>query len=123
MTSRLATCCLLSALVPAFAAAQSSTTAGAERLSLDRAIRIAVENNRQLETARLQVEKADADLAATRTRRLPVFETEVQASQLLTPVDFAFPQGAFGDFPGIGPIPSVDTKVSVPRRMYSVTGL
>jgi len=38
------------------------------------------------------------------------------ASQLLTPVDFGFPQGAFGDYPGIGPIPSTDTTLSVPRQ-------
>ena len=55
-------------------------------------------------------------MAVARTRRLPTFQTEATASQLLTPVDFAFPQGAFGDFPGIGPIPSADTTVSVPRQ-------
>ena len=80
------------------------------------AVRTAVESNRQLQAARLRVEKADADVAAARTRRLPLFETEVHASQLLTPVDFAFPRGAFGDFAGTGPIPSVDTTVSVPRQ-------
>ena len=44
------------------------------------------------------------------------FDTEVSASQLLTPVGFSFPQGAFGTFPGTGPIPSVDTTVKVPMQ-------
>lgn len=115
MTTRIAVSCLLALAVPALAAAQPSLAAG-ERLSLEAAVRTAVENNRQLQTARLQIEKAEADLAVARTRRLPVFETEVTASQLLSPVDFAFPQGAFGDFPATGPIPSADTTVSVPRQ-------
>ena len=116
MTTRIVASCVLALGFPALAAGQPVSGATAERLSLDTAIRIAVENNRQLQTALLQVQKADADVAAARTRRLPVFETEVKASQLLSPVDFGFPQGAFGDYPGIGPIPSTDTTISVPRQ-------
>jgi outer membrane protein TolC len=104
--------CLLLVLVPAIAAAQTT----APVLSLDDALKIAVENNHQLASSRLEIDKAEADLAIARTRRLPVFELEGSASQLITPVDFAFPQGAFGDFPGIGPIPAADTTVSVPRQ-------
>ena len=86
-----------SAVRPAFAQASTDTLGpAAERLSLETAVRLAVENNRQLQTTRLQVEKADADLATARTRRLPRFSTELSASQLLSPVDFAFPKGAFG---------------------------
>jgi outer membrane protein TolC len=110
---RIAACLVTASLLPAAAGAQSPA---AERLTLAAAVQQAVDNNRQVETARLQVEKAEADLATARTRRLPVFETEVSASQLLTPVDFAFPQGAFGSFPGTGPIPAADTTVSVPRQ-------
>jgi outer membrane protein TolC len=36
---------------------------------------------------------------------------------LLTPVHFPFSQGAFGDYPGVGPIPGTDTEVSVPRQL------
>jgi outer membrane protein TolC len=94
MKSHIAVCLVLASLVPASASAQSVRSSG-ERLSLDGAIRLAIENNRQLQTARLQVQKAEADVAAARTRRLPIFETEVTTSQLMTPVSFAFPQGAF----------------------------
>src|SRR4029434_5743476 len=31
--------------------------------------------------------------------------------------DFSFPQGACGEFPGVGPIPATDTDVSVPRQL------
>jgi outer membrane protein TolC len=85
-------------------------------LTLADAVRLAVAHNTQVQTAMLQVQKADAEVTTARSRRLPVFETEVSASQLVTPVDFAFPQGAFGSFPGTGPIPAADTTVSVPRQ-------
>jgi outer membrane protein TolC len=105
------------ALCPLAAAAQPQPTfAPAERLSLDAAVRMALEHNLQLQSTRLEIEKAEATLIAARTRRLPTFQTEVSTSQLITPVDFAFPQGAFGTFPGIGPVPAVDTTVSVERQ-------
>jgi outer membrane protein TolC len=104
-------------LLPAMAAAQSASAPMGERLSLDIAVRLALENNRQIQTALLQVEKAEQDVAVAKTRRLPIFDLEAQASQLLTPVSFAFPQGAFGEFAGIGPVPAVDTDVSVPRQL------
>jgi outer membrane protein TolC len=116
MTSRIATCCFLAFVIPAAVFGQSAPESAAEPLSLRAAIRLAIDNNRQVQTARLQVEKAGEDLAAARTRRLPVFELEATASQLLTPVGFAFPRGAFGDFPGTGPIPAADTTVNVPRQ-------
>ena len=115
MNMRTAITCVVMLLIAANTSAQPRIPDG-ERLSLEAAIQMALENNRQLQTARLQIEKAEADVAAARTRRLPAFETEVSASQLLTPVDFGFPQGAFGHFPGTGPIPSVDMTVSVPRQ-------
>ena len=87
-----------------------------ERLSLETAIRLAIENNRLLATQRLQINRAEEDIGATRARRLPSLDTSFFGSQLLTAVDFSFPQGAFGTFPGIGPIPSVDSVVSVPRQ-------
>ena len=108
--------CVWACLIPSLAAGQPQPQPITERLSLEAAVRIAIEHNRQLQTARLQVTKAEEDLAVAKTRRLPIFESELKASQLLTPVSFAFPQGAFGDFPATGPIPSTDTTISVPRQ-------
>jgi len=115
MTKRLVTWCLLAGLTPGVAGAQTAARP-AERLSLELAVQIAVEHNRQLVSARLQVANADDQIAIARTRRLPVFSTEAQASQLLSPVSFSFPAGSFGAFPATGPIPSTDTTINVPRQ-------
>jgi outer membrane protein len=111
-----ALCCLLALAAPGAVSAQTAVPSRGEVLTLERAIEIAVESNRHVQSARLQIEKAQADLASARTSRLPSFSTEVSTSQLLTPVGFAFPQGAFGEFPGIGPVPATNTTVTVPRR-------
>ena len=115
MTKRLVSWCLLAALIPGIAAAQTAPRAG-ERLSLEQAVRLAVDNNRQLGSARLQVAKAEDQIGIARTRRLPIFSTEAQASQLLSPVSFSFPEGSFGTFPATGPIPSTDTTINVSRQ-------
>lgn len=104
-------------LLPTLAAAQTTSVTITERLTLDRAIQLAIGNNRQIQSAALQLQKASEEVEIARSRRLPVFDIEGQASQLLTPVDFAFPQGAFGEFAGIGPIPATDTNVSVPKQL------
>jgi outer membrane protein TolC len=117
MKTRVDIVCFVLTLLPAVVAAQSTTVTVTERLSLDTAVKLALENNRQLQNSALQLQKAGEDVGIARTRRLPVFDIEGQASHLLTPVNFSFPQGAFGDFSGIGPIPATDTDVSVPQQM------
>src|SRR5687767_15510351 len=110
MTSRFITCgCFLALLAPAIAQGQTAIPVNqltpatpVERLALDTAVQLAVDNNRQLKSAMLQVENAGDQIAIARSRRLPSFDTEVNASQLLSPVTFSFPKGAFGDFPGTG---------------------
>jgi outer membrane protein TolC len=115
VTRRSAICALVALLVPAAVAGQPAARSR-DTLSLDEAIRLAVANNRSLQAAKLQVERAEDEIAAARTRRLPSFETSVLGSQLLTPVEFSFPRGAFGEIPGAGPIPATDTNVTTPRR-------
>ena len=114
MTTRIVAALLCAALVPAAAAAQPA--AQGEELTLKAALQLALANNRQVQSAKLQIEKAGEQLEVARVRRLPKFETEAQASQLLTPVGFSFPRGAFGEFPGTGPIPAADTTVDVPLQ-------
>jgi outer membrane protein len=116
MTMRRFIGCLLAALAPVTAGAQPATEPAGALLSLDEAVRIAVAHNRQVLTASLEVEKSGEDLAIARIRRRPTFDTELSTSMLLTPVKFGFPRGAFGDFPGVGPIPATDTTVDVPQQ-------
>ena len=81
-TSRFITYCFIASLLSSVAHAQNARVTR-ERLSLDAAIQQAVDHNRLLETAKLQVEKAEDDLAVAKTRRLPIFETTVTASRPL----------------------------------------
>ena len=113
---RTARYCVIALLLPTVVAAQTASNPTADTLSLEAALRLAVERNLSLQTARLQVEKAGEDVAVARTRRLPSFETSATASELLTPVGFTFPAGAFGVYPGTGPIPSTDMRVTTPRQ-------
>jgi outer membrane protein TolC len=86
-----------------------------EVLTLDGAVTLALQNNRNLEVAAMQVERAGRQLEAARARRLPSLEVQAVAGAMLTPVRVSFPAGAFGSYPGIGPIPSAERVVEAPR--------
>lgn len=101
-------------------ATAASAQTSSRTLSLDEAIAIAVDQNRTLANATLAAENADHDVATARTRLLPSFKIETQASQLLTPVDITFSRGAFGDFPATGPVPSTETTLTTPRKLTTV---
>ena len=116
MKTRIAIAAIACSLTVAAAAAAQPAEAVAERLPLADAILLAVERSLEVQTAQIAVEKAEANVAVARTRRFPIFETNVSASQLLSPVTFRFPEGAFGTFPGIGPVPAVDTDVEMKRQ-------
>ncbi|MFN7927481.1 MAG: TolC family protein [Blastocatellia bacterium] len=78
--------------------------------------RFGLAKNRQVKNASLESEKYADKLAALRTRQLPEFKFAVTGSQLLTPLSFSFEKGAFGVYPGIGPIPGTATEITTPRR-------
>ena len=105
---------MLLAVFAGSAAAQELVTnaaAGAEVLTLDRALNIALENNISAKNARLEASKADDRVAATRTRRLPNFKLNAAVLQPLSTFDTKFEKGVFGTFDGIGPIPNEDTII------------
>lgn len=102
----------LGVLSAATAAAQPAAT----RLTLDEAVTLALAHNRSVASAAIDVAKADQSIATARSRRLPSFRIDGEASQLLRPVDIRFPEGAFGTFEGIGPVPSADTTIRTPTR-------
>jgi outer membrane protein len=88
----------------------------AEALTLEQAVDTALQHNRLVANAAIEVGKSENRADATRTRRLPQFNLYMLGSQLLAPIDFKFPEGAFGSFPGLGPIPGRDTVISSPLR-------
>lgn len=84
-------------------------------LSLDEAVARALASNRTVASAALDVSRAEERLGAAKSDRWPTLSFSVLASRLLTPIDFEFEKGVFGDFPGTGPIPAEDTKIGSPR--------
>ena len=68
-------------------------------------------HNRDVANAAREADKAVNDLRSARSRRLPQFSVEMTMSELLRPIHVHFPQGAFGTYPGVGPIPSADTSL------------
>jgi len=98
---------------------ETRPTAG-EILSLQKAIDIALTNNRDAKNARLEIEKSGDKLDAYRTRRLPQLKLSSQISQPLSSFDTTFEKGVFGTYPGVGPIPNEDTVI---KSSTNTTGL
>ena len=111
------------AVITLILAATAANAQDAGVLSLEQAVGIALAHNKSLANATLQVEKAANDLASAKTHRLPQFQVEAQASQLLQPVHLTFPRGAFGTFDGIGPVPATDSAVTTPSKLSFLTSV
>jgi outer membrane protein len=112
---RLAAALAMAAAVPAVAQTQTSS----EVLTVEQAVALALEHNRGVGVAALDVRRAEERVAASRSHRYPVLDVQAIAGTTLNTVKVSFPGGAFGVYPGIGPIPSVDTVVEAPQ---TVTG-
>jgi outer membrane protein TolC len=84
---------------------------GVEVLTLDKAIDLALLNNRTAKNARLEAEKADDRTAAARTHMLPQFKLNAGVTKPLTTFDTTFEKGVFGTTPS-GPIPNEDTVIT-----------
>jgi outer membrane protein TolC len=106
--------------LPAAAWRQEVNPPSRDVLTLEQAVALAVQHNRLVQNAQLEVEKFDDKLAAARTRRLPSFNFYTLGSQQLSEINFNFQRGIFGTFPGIGPIPGEDTAISTPLRPTAV---
>ena len=85
-------------------------------LTLDQAVAIAMEHNRSLKTATLEVARAEDKTAAVSTTRLPALNLFGGTGSLLTSTHFQFNQGSLGTFPGVGPVPSQSTSIDQPAR-------
>ncbi len=81
-------------------------------LRLQEAVDLALRHNRQVHHEKLEVEKATDRLAVAGTRRLPVFDVSLLQLQWFKPPEFRFKQGVFGTFPGLGPVPPVNTEIA-----------
>ena len=104
----------------AVSAQQSAQAASSEVITLDEAIARALRDNREVMNARLGIGKAEDDVAAARTYRLPKFEFSALAGQQLISPDFTFTKGVLGNYPNVGPIPDRDIKMSTPSRPTAI---
>ncbi len=91
---------------------QVTENVSGEKLTIQQAVDLALRHNRLVNIDKLEVEKAEYKLATISTRRLPGFEVSVQELQWFKPPEFRFSQGVFGLFPGLGPVPPVNTTIS-----------
>lgn len=86
-------------------------------LTLDDAIRIATSHNRDIRISAFDITKAQETVAQARTNYLPNLQTYVLAGSPLQPLNFRFPAGTFGTYPGTGPIPGKDSNIRSPERV------
>ena len=89
---------------------------GAEELLLDQATQLALAHNRGVANAGLDAAKAGDRLAAARTQQFPSVNFYALGAQQLNTFSFTFERGLLGTFPGTGPVPAEDTRVSTPLR-------
>jgi outer membrane protein len=109
---------LAGACLAAFAAsarAQESAPSP-ELLTIDQAVKTALANNLYLKIVTLDLDTSKDKVAVAKTHRYPAFNIYAFGSQLLAPISFQVPAGQFGTYPGIGPIPAVNTNITTPSQ-------
>ena len=102
-------CLLLVLTTPAWA--QPPAAAARSLLTLEEAVNTALQENRQVKNAALEISKSEHMLAAVRTHRWPIFEVVAAEDWLLTPQENF---NAVGSLPGLLPIP---IPVSTPSSL------
>jgi outer membrane protein TolC len=90
-----------------------------EELTLDQATSLALQKNRRVKISQLEVVKSMNAVEVARTNRLPQFKFTMMEGQLFTKLDFLFPAGSFGVFPGIGPFPPGPANVIEGRKPFT----
>src|SRR5262245_62925554 len=113
MTSMALTFLALAAAAPAAA----QTTPPSDVLTVEEAVALALRNNPDVTVAALQVDRAEQKVGAAKARRWPNLDLQATAGTTLNEIRVSFPGGAFGSYPGIGPIPATDTVVTTPRAL------
>src|SRR5258705_1173660 len=97
---------------------QQTTSTSAEVLSLDEAINIALQNNRSVKNARLNVDKGEDEIRSIRTSRLPSTHFYALVSQDMVKHETNLTNPVTGIFPGIGPIFTFSTA-SRPTAVFA----
>jgi outer membrane protein TolC len=90
-------------VVQAKAQAQQTSPASSDSLTLDQAIDVALRNNHAVKIARLQVTRADEDISAAKTFRLPSLHAYTLVTENLATNERQLANPAAELFPGLGP--------------------
>ena len=94
---------------------QSGSAPTGEVLTLEQAVTLALQKNRQVNNAALEVGKSEDEIAAFKTKRLPALKLDLIEAEPLAPIDLKFKQGDLGSAPSTGPIPATNTTIRTPR--------
>lgn len=87
---------------------------GAEVLTLEQAVALALEHNRNLQNVKVDILKAQDKLAVTRTRQFPAINLYMLGAQQLRSFDYTLERGVLGTYEGTGPVPGSDTHLKTP---------
>src|SRR5258705_5326313 len=93
---------LIFLVVQGKAQAQQTAPASRDSLTLDQAIDVALRNNHAVKIARLEVTRADEDILAAKTFRLPSLHAYTLVSGNLAKNELLVSNPAFQLFPGLG---------------------
>src|SRR6266705_1572961 len=104
---------LLLLLVLGVVQAQQAAPASGESLTLDQAIALALRDNHSMKIAKLDVERADEDISAAKTYRLPSLHAYTSVSSNLANNALKVPNPANNLFPGLGPFFSLNDRRKV----------
>lgn len=88
----------------------------ADILTLDHALALAADNNRSVQSAALDIQKAQDRIAATRTKQFPAMSLYMLGAQQLQSFDFTLEKGVLGSYEGTGPLPSQDVHLKTPLQ-------
>jgi outer membrane protein TolC len=89
-------------------------------LTIEEAVAAALKSNRSVHSSVLDVDRAREGTAAAKTQLLPRFHTYVLGGEALRRIDFTIPEGALGVYPGLGPLPAQDSKISTPQTFTAL---
>ena len=87
-----------------------------ERLSVEDAVRLALDHSRSLKAASLEIDRAAENVSVAKTGRLPQLSVLTIGGQLLTRPGLTLPEGSLGRLADGSVIPAANTTVEAARR-------
>ena len=113
--------CVLGWPLPSTAQDQpSNAETQAPVLTLDEAVTLALQHNRNVKNSVLEAQKYDFQVSTARSRRLPQFQFSMLGGELLQPFDFTFQEGVVGHVSRDWPDPRDERQSPHARSVHYV---